>query len=189
VQTGGFGDPNGIRGEGKAGATLVAHASGSFDLPSGSGSGNGTGGAQGARTVVPSTGFGNGVATGNPSNSNGRTVRGGGFAESAPVADTSHTPRRTPAPVTDTPVQILVKPKPVYTEEARRLRVEGEVLLQIAFAASGECRVLGVVRGLGYGLDEAAVRAAQQISFRPATRNGQPVDSAAVVHVVFQLAY
>jgi len=46
-----------------------------------------------------------------------------------------------------------------------------------------------IVRGLGHGLDEAAVRAAQQIRFKPARRDGQPVDFPAVVHIVFQLAY
>ena len=45
-----------------------------------------------------------------------------------------------------------------------------------------------VVRGLGAGLDEAAVRAAEQIPFKPALRNGQPADSTAVLHIVFQLA-
>ena len=46
-----------------------------------------------------------------------------------------------------------------------------------------------VVRGLGHGLDEAAITAANKMRFKPALRNGQPVDSTAVVHVVFQLAY
>jgi hypothetical protein len=42
---------------------------------------------------------------------------------------------------------------------------------------------------MGHGLDEAAIAAANKIRFRPAQRNGQPMDSTAVVHVVFQLAY
>jgi hypothetical protein len=46
-----------------------------------------------------------------------------------------------------------------------------------------------VVRGLGYGLDEAAIAAANKIRFKPAMRTGQPMDSTAIVHVVFQLAY
>jgi outer membrane biosynthesis protein TonB len=45
-----------------------------------------------------------------------------------------------------------------------------------------------VVRGLGHGLDEAAVAAATKIRFKPASRGGQPVDSTAIVHVTFQLA-
>jgi hypothetical protein len=45
-----------------------------------------------------------------------------------------------------------------------------------------------VVRGLGHGLDENAIRAAEQIRFKPASQNGQPTDSTAVLHIIFQLA-
>src|SRR5215467_6582349 len=62
VQTGGFGDPNGIKGEGKPGKTANIASLGSFDLPVGPGAGNGTGGANGTKGVVASTGFGNGTA-------------------------------------------------------------------------------------------------------------------------------
>jgi TonB family protein len=66
--------------------------------------------------------------------------------------------------------------------------LEGEVLLDVVFTASGQVRVLRVVRGLGHGLDESALRAAQQIRYRPALRDGRPTDSNAVVHIVFALA-
>ena len=88
-----------------------------------------------------------------------------------------------------TPVQITFKPNPVYTEEARQLKLEGEVLLEVSFTASGQLHVNRVVRGLGHGLDEAAIAAANKMRFKPALRNGVPVDSTAIVHVVFQLAY
>jgi TonB family protein len=87
------------------------------------------------------------------------------------------------------PVEILSKPRPEYTDEARKMRIEGEVLLRVLFTSAGEARVLEVTRGLGYGLNESAIRAAQQIRFKPAQRTGQPVDSTAIVHIVFQLAY
>lgn len=93
-----------------------------------------------------------------------------------------------PLPVTRS-VEILSKPRPAYTEEARRQRIEGEVLLEILFAASGQVRVLGTVRGLGLGLDENAIAAAEAIRFRPAERAGIPADSTAIVHIVFQLAF
>lgn len=93
-----------------------------------------------------------------------------------------------PKAVRLTPVEIVSKPKPRYTDEARSKKIEGEVLLEIQFSASGEARVLRLVRGLGYGLDENAVAAALGIRFHPATRNGGAVDSAAVVHILFQLA-
>jgi TonB family protein len=85
--------------------------------------------------------------------------------------------------------EILFKPRPVYTDEARRLRIEGEVLLEVLFEASGDARVLRIIRGLGHGLDESAIVAAREIQFRPAKRGDTPADSTAVVHIVFQLAY
>jgi TonB family protein len=69
------------------------------------------------------------------------------------------------------------------------LRLEGEVLLEVNFSANGTLHVNRVVRGLGHGLDEAAIAAANKIRFRPALRTGEAVDSTAVVHVTFQLAY
>jgi len=86
------------------------------------------------------------------------------------------------------PPEILSKPTPAYTEEARRARIEGEVLLEVVLEASGHVRVLRVVRGLGHGLDESAVQAAEKINFKPAMRDGQPSDSTAVLHIIFQLA-
>ena len=86
------------------------------------------------------------------------------------------------------PVAIQSKPAPVYTEEARRLRVEGDVVVQVVFSATGEIRIVGVVKGLGHGLDEAAVAATRQIRFTPARRDGQFVDYPATIHVVFALS-
>jgi len=49
-------------------------------------------------------------------------------------------------------------------------------------------QVQNVVRGLGHGLDEEARRVAQQIRFRPATRNGQAIDLTTNITITFQLA-
>ena len=87
------------------------------------------------------------------------------------------------------PVEILSRPKPVYTDEGRAKKIEGDVLVQVVFKASGEVQVERVVRGLGYGLDESAEAAARQIKFKPATQNGQAVDFPAVAHITFELAY
>jgi TonB family protein len=57
------------------------------------------------------------------------------------------------------------------------------------FGANGQLHVNRVARGLGHGLDEAAIAAANKMRFKPALRNGQAMDSTAIVHVVFQLAY
>ncbi len=82
----------------------------------------------------------------------------------------------------------LVKPFPAYRVEAHKLHIEGEVSLEVMFAASGNIHIEPVVRGLGDGLHEAAQRAAEQIRFQPAKRNGQPYDSNATVRIVFELA-
>ena len=87
------------------------------------------------------------------------------------------------------PVVILAKPNPVYTEEARRLRIEGEILVEVVFQATGQVKTVRIVKGLGHGLDEAALRAAEQIRFKPALEEGHAVDFPAIAHIVFQLAY
>lgn len=189
VQTGGFGDPNGIKGEGKPGARPNIAAAGGFDLPvSGGGQGNGTGGSKGARATVASVGFGNGIAVGNVSQASPRAIQQSGFGDTR-ATETPRVQRVLPVVSTTTPVQVLTKPNPVYTDEARALHLEGEVLLRVEFGANGELRVLQVLRGLGHGLDEAATRSARQIKFRPATESGRPVTSTAALHVVFQMAY
>jgi TonB family protein len=71
--------------------------------------------------------------------------------------------------------------------EARKQRIEGTVVLDVIFTATGEVRVLGVSQGLGHGLDENAIDAARRIRFRPATQAGAPVDQRALLHVVFQI--
>ena len=87
------------------------------------------------------------------------------------------------------PLVVLDKPSPVYTEEARRLAIEGEVFIDVVFSASGQVRVVRLAKGLGHGLDEAAMNAAQRIRFEPALQNGQPVDVPATVHITFKLAF
>jgi TonB family protein len=189
VQTGGFGDPNGVPSKlntGKAPVNIAA--AGSFDMPRGPGYGNGTGGANGARGVVASTGFGNGVAVQDSRPAQRAVVKQAGFGDADVAAPPTVQARPAPAAVRMIPAEILSKPTPIYTEDARAKRIEGEVLLEVVLEASGKVRVLKVVRGLGHGLDDAAVRAAEQIHFKPAMQDGQPSDSTAVLHIIFQLA-
>jgi TonB family protein len=190
VQTGGFGDPNGLPGTGKQGAKLYAAQTGSFDMPAGPGQGNGSGGAKGIKGTVASADFGNGVATGGHGDgrSNGQGVSTGGFGAQTVAQGGGPKVAQLQGPAS-TPVEITYKPNPIYTQEARELKLEGEVLLEVSFSANGTLHVNRVVRGLGHGLDEAAIAAANKIRFKPALRLGQPVDSTAVVHVSFQLAY
>jgi TonB family protein len=187
VQTGGFGDPNGVAGKSNTERKVTVASAGGFDLPSGSGNGNGDAGSHGQRGVVASSGFGTSIAGSGSGSGNARTaVNTGGFGDAA-NASAQTAARRTAAPEV-TPVAILFKPKPVYTAEAREMHIEGEVLLAVMFSAAGDVRVLRVVRGLGHGLDEAAEIAGQKIRFEPAKKDGRPYDSDAVVHIVFELA-
>ncbi|MGB6815298.1 MAG: energy transducer TonB [Candidatus Sulfotelmatobacter sp.] len=187
VQTGGFGDPNGIPAKANQAKAVNIAAAGSFDLPSGPGYGNGTGGAKGVPGVVVSTGFGNGTALPDTRPRVAGKVQSSGFASAdVPAPPTVHS--RAAETATVLPAEILFKPTPAYTQEARNLRIEGEVLLEVVLEASGKLRVLRVVHGLGHGLDDNAVKAAEQIHFKPAVKDGQPTDSTVVVHIIFQMA-
>ena len=93
-----------------------------------------------------------------------------------------------PTKPVDRPVEIVFKPTPEYTDEARSARIEGTVSLELEFTAAGDVRVLRIVRGLGHGLDEAAQRAALRIRFKPAQSDAGPVDSRATVHITFRLS-
>ena len=195
VQTGGFGDPNGLKpsANSKPNGKLIASAAGSFDMPVGPGQGNGSGGAKGIKGTVASADFGNGVATGGQGDGrrSGRGsagVQSSGFGSQQIAQNTPHIQRVDSGPPT-TSVEITYKPNPAYTDEAKTLKLEGEVLLEVEFLASGQLHVNRVVRGLGHGLDETAMAAANKMRFKPAMRNGQAMDSTAIVHVVFQLAY
>ena len=188
VQTGGFGDPNGVSGQGDPKRHTVTVASvGSFDLPPGAGKGNGSGGTQGISGTVRSSGFGDGVASSVPRGRSTGTVMPSGFGEGI-AKNGESVPQRLQKRPELQPVEIVYKPRPLYTPEARQLRLEGEVLLEVVFTASGELHINRVVKGLGHGLDDSALAAAQRIQFHPARRDGQPYDCAALVHMVFELA-
>src|SRR5713101_1682310 len=188
VQTGGFGDPNGLPGKGNPNKTTNINRLGSPALPGGDGYGNGTGGDKGVRGTVASTGFGNGIANPPPSGGKHGKVQSGGFAD-ATVADNTPKKKAASGDAPTTMVDILDKPHPQYSAEGRTLRLEGDVVLDLVFQADGTVQVNRVIGGLGHGLDEAAVRAAQQIKFKPAKRDGQPVDFPARVRIEFRLAY
>jgi len=136
--------------------------------------------------VVTAAGFGDTGLSSAPARAPA-AVRFAGFADAVSAAP-SASRARSGTPPSVTVAQILEKPRPAYTEEARRLQIEGEVQLEILFGASGEIRILRVVRGLGHGLDENAVQAARTIRYLPARKDGRPVDSTATVHILFQLA-
>jgi TonB family protein len=83
--------------------------------------------------------------------------------------------------------QLQHKVEPEYSEEARKARFQGTVVLYIAVDTSGKATNIHVVRSLGMGLDERAVAAVQKWTFIPGKKNGVPVTVWALVNVTFQL--
>jgi TonB family protein len=136
--------------------------------------------------AVATGGFGN-VASSPRATANGTDdVKTAGFDRRASAP--AHAAGAAAATPIDRPVEIVFKPTPEYTDDARGARVEGTVTLDLEFTAGGDVRVLRVVRGLGHGLDEAAERAALRIRFKPAQSDGRAVDSRATVHITFRLS-
>lgn len=170
--------------------------------------GNPYGGMQGPAVaphgVVGSTGIGNSTRYGSNSGTVGKVASAGipgetgtgtgrnyGRVESAGIpamTQMAAAPKITTQAVRSTEVEVLSKPPVRYTNEARALHVQGDVVLSVTFLATGRVVVHSVIQGLGHGLDEEAKRVAEQIRFRPATNNGQPVDVTTKITITFQLA-
>ncbi|HVN93504.1 MAG TPA: TonB family protein [Terracidiphilus sp.] len=153
--------------------------------------------------VVGSTGLGNSTKYGSSAGNMGKVASAGipgatgtgpanyGKVSSAGIpgmTQVAAAPRMNTQVVRSTEVEVLSKPPVRYTSEARQLRVQGDVVLSVTFLANGQVVVHGVIQGLGHGLDEEAKRVAEQIRFRPATNNGQPVDVTTKITITFQLA-
>jgi TonB family protein len=207
LKVGGFGDPHGATPNPTSTAPSTIAKVGQFDLAQGdnvgkggrpavvtgagfgdAGTGNlprGTGG-NGTAASVKTGGFGDSAAGGAGGRGGGGSVHSGGFGD-ASVAAPAPVQQAKAAEPTATPVQILFKPKPIYTQEARNLKVEGQVWLEVEFRASGQIDIVRVVRGLDHGLNEAAEQAVMKIKFKPATRDDAPVDTKATVNITFEL--
>ena len=207
VSSGGFGDPHGVTPNPNANRPATIAAVGSFSAAPGANAGAGAarkgvvqGTAFGAGVVngvpggtshgsVASAGFNNGVVGGVPGGTGtgrgqvGNTSFGSGGigGKGVQVAQNNAEPAFTP------PV-VISEPRAQYTAEAQQAKIQGEVTLQVRFLASGQVEVVRVVNGLGHGLDEQARHVAESIRFKPAMRNGQPVDHTTLIHVTFQLA-
>jgi TonB family protein len=134
----------------------------------GIGTGRGTGVGEGSGPGVgPGSGGGMGGGSGGGIGSGvGPYVVGGGVTAPVPI----------------------FQPLPLYTEEARKSRIEGIVLIQAIIRRDGTVDSFKVVRGLGYGLDESAIHTiATKWKFRPGSMHGTPVDVLANIEVTFRL--
>lgn len=88
----------------------------------------------------------------------------------------------------DARLVIIAKPQPSYTKEARRMGVQGFVVLKTLLAADAKVARVRVIRGLPAGLTENAIRAACKMKFKPAMKDGQAVAQWLTAEYVFRLA-
>ena len=131
--------------------------------------GSGVGGGSG-------TGLGTGVGPGNGSGlgpGSGGGTGGGVYQPGSGVT----------APVP------LVIPKPAYTVDAMRARIQGEVQVECVVETNGTCTDVQVIHSLDptFGLDQEAIKSVHQWRFRPGTRLGQPVRVRVIIAVEFAL--
>lgn len=88
----------------------------------------------------------------------------------------------------DTVAEVTARPEAKYTEEARRMGVQGKVILKLLLTADQKIDRIRVTRLLPYGLTENAIRAACHVKFKPAMKAGQPVDQWVTLEYGFALA-
>lgn len=86
-----------------------------------------------------------------------------------------------------TPLQILSKPKPGYTNLARIMNTSGAVRVKVTFGANAQVKSVLVLNYLPFGLTQNAVKAAKQLTFTPATFNGAPTNLIKIVEYNFSL--
>ena len=127
---------------------------------SGAGIGSGKGGGVGSGT-------GSGVGPGEGGGIGGGVYAIGNGGATAPIA--------------------IYRPDPDFSDEARKARLQGTVVLDIIVDETGKARNIRVRQSLGLGLDEQAIKTLQLWRFKPGTKGGRPVAVWATVHVGFHL--
>ncbi len=129
----------------------------------GTGSGGGIGSGKGGGV---GSGEGGGVGPGSGGGFGGGVFRVGGGV-TAPV--------------------LVYKKEPEYSEEARKAKYQGTVTLYVEVAPNGKAQNIKVLHSLGLGLDEKAIEAVKQWTFKPGMKDGKPVTVAASIEVNFRL--
>jgi periplasmic protein TonB len=125
-------------------------------------------------------GFGSGGGIGNGrgggiGNGNGSGAGGGGGGGVYSVGNGTSAPT------------VTFKVDPEYSEEARKAKYSGSVMLSIVVNTDGKAQDIKVVKSLGMGLDEKAIEAVQKWRFKPGTRQGVAVNVKAQIEVNFRL--
>jgi protein TonB len=121
---------------------------------------------------------------------NGRGIGDGPGTSYGPgPGNGGHVPAAAPPLLTGptTAPTLLYKIEPEFSEEARKARFEGTVVLWAEVDAGGRAVNVRVLRSVGLGLDEKAIAAVSQWRFKPGTHNGKPVPMPATIEVNFRL--
>ncbi len=132
------------------------------------------------------TGLGSGSGTGQGSGSGQGIGSGSGSVEKKETTVTDSKVKPKPTNGTQT-VVFLSKPRPEYTDVAKKNQVQGTVSLRVTFLADGTIGDVSTVSGLPDGLSEQAAAAAKQIKFKPAMKNGIPITTTRIVQYSFTL--
>jgi periplasmic protein TonB len=85
------------------------------------------------------------------------------------------------------PPSVILKVEPEYSEEARKAKFQGTVILFVVVDEKGNPRELKVIRPLGLGLDQKAIEAVEKWKFKPGMKDGKPVAVQATIEVNFRL--
>jgi len=78
-------------------------------------------------------------------------------------------------------------PDPEYSQEARKKKYEGVVVLMVVVTVEGKARNIQVIKSPGMGLDEKAIEAVRKWRFKPAMKDGKPVGAQAPIEITFRL--
>lgn len=83
--------------------------------------------------------------------------------------------------------ELLQRVEPEYSDEARKAKFQGTVVLYVVVDSKGFARDIRVIRPLGLGLDQKAIEAVQKWKFKPGMKDGKPVNVEAQIEVNFRL--
>ncbi len=119
----------------------------------------------------------------------GPPLASGKGTELAPVEASDTAGYRSPPPPSETSdvAVLLTRVEPSYPERARRGGIEGTVELEVTIGSDGAVTGVEVLRGLPFGLSEAAAEAVRQWKYRPARGKEGPVASRKTVRILFTL--
>ena len=87
----------------------------------------------------------------------------------------------------DVPPKVIKSVDPIFSEDAKENRIGGVVVVHVFIDEKGHVTGANVLRGIGHGLDEAAVTAVRKYVFKPATKDGEPVACDIAIDVHFNI--